>query len=298
MRAQLRGKMTITILDGGMGGELQARLPGAGRGLWSARALVDAPDIVVGLHKEYIDAGARVIITNTYSTIPSYLGKENLAGQYEAMTALGGQLARRAADESGQSVTVAGSLPPLSESYRADLVPAHEVAAPIYANLVQALSPHVDIFLCETMSTAAEAVNAATAGVASGKPVYISWTLNETPGAGLRSGESVTDAFNAVAHLPIDSFLFNCTYPEAIPAALQEMKSLTDKPLGCYPNRSNKVDKAWTLDNEIVTGRRTDLTRDYFVAMSKQCIDAGATIVGGCCGIGPDDIMALAEEVA
>ena len=62
----------ITILDGGRGGEIQKRLAGAAKGLWSATALVVSPELVVALHREYIEAGARMIITNTYSTVPSY----------------------------------------------------------------------------------------------------------------------------------------------------------------------------------------------------------------------------------
>ena len=62
----------LTVIDGGMGGELQLRSGKTG-GLWSAQALVDAPDLVREVHEDYVSAGAEVIITNTYSTIPSYL---------------------------------------------------------------------------------------------------------------------------------------------------------------------------------------------------------------------------------
>ena len=86
--------MTITILDGGMGDEIAARLEGAAKGLWSATALLENPDMVVGLHKEYIEAGARIIITNTYSTIPSYLAKAGLEDRYVELARLGGELAR------------------------------------------------------------------------------------------------------------------------------------------------------------------------------------------------------------
>lgn len=291
--------MGVTILDGGMGGEIAARVEGAGHGLWSAKALLEAPQVVVDIHKEYIAAGAQIIITNTYSTIPHYLSKEGLQGRYIELTRLGGELARQAVEESGCAVQVAGALPPLHESYRADLVPAAEEALPVYRNLVQALQPYVDLYICETMSTADEALNAASQAVAfgGGKPVYVAWTLHERPGRGLRSGESVAQAYNKVAHLSLAGFLFNCTSPEAIVAALPELRTLTDKPIGCYANRMNEVSPAWTLDNEINTGRRSDLSTDYFVDMSKRCVAAGASIVGGCCGIGPKDIAALSEAL-
>ena len=289
--------MTITVLDGGMGDEISTRLEGAATGLWSAKALVEVPELVVDLHKEFIEAGARIIITNTYSTIPHYLDKVGMADRYVELTRLGGELAQRAVAESGRAVQIAGSLPPLSESYRPDLVPGADEATPIYRNLVEALHEFVDMYFCETMSTAEEAVTASTQALnyGGGKPVHVSWALDETPGAGLRSGESVKTAFAALAQLDIAGYLFNCAFPEAIEAALHELRPLTDKPLGCYPNRTNRILSDWTLDNDVALGKRADFDEQYFVAMSQRCIDAGATIVGGCCSIGPTYIRALAD---
>lgn len=291
--------MSITILDGGMGGELKARVPGTQQGLWSARALLDAPEIVVEIHREFIEAGAQIITTNTYSTIPHYLSKEGLESRYEELTCLGGELARQAADQFGADVLVAGSLPPLNESYRADLVPPASTARPIYQKLVSALNPYVDLYICESMASANEALNAATEAVKhnAGKPVYVAWALNEEPGSGLRSGETLAEAFAAVAHLDLAGYLFNCTSPESILAALPELRALTHKTIGGYANRMNQVDPQWTLDNEIQTGARIDLDKDAFVQMCQRFADSGATLIGGCCGIGPADIAALSKRL-
>jgi len=292
--------MAITILDGGMGGEISARIDGAGHGLWSAKALIDAPQIVQEIHREYIEAGARIITTNTYATIPSYLGKEGMQDQYLEYTRLAGEIARRAVTESGRTdVRVAGSLPPLSESFRPDLAPPASEAQPIYQSLVNALNPFVDLFICETMSTAEEAFNAASQAILYGgsRPVFVSWTLSETPGTGLRSGESIATAYERLSSLDVTGYMLNCTSPEAIVAGLKELHALTDKTIGCYANRIHKVPAGWTLDNNIYAGRRTDVTTDYFVDMCIKCADAGATIIGGCCGIGPTDIKALSDQI-
>jgi len=224
----------ITVLDGGMGGEIQARIPEAAHGLWSATALVERPELVVELHREFIDAGANVITTNTYATVPSYLGKGGMAGRFEELTALAARLARKAADQAGEHIQVAGSLPPLDESYRSDLVPEDDEAAQIYRRMVRAMVGDVDLFLCETMSCAREARCAAAEALAhgAGKPVYVSWTLGEEPGTGLRSGETIAEAFAALGGLDVAAFLFNCTHPEAVEAGLVQLKALTDKPLG------------------------------------------------------------------
>jgi homocysteine S-methyltransferase len=289
----------ITILDGGMGGEIQRRQPKAAHGLWSATALLESPELVTQIHGEYIDAGANIITTNTYSTIPSYLAKASIAERSVELTALAAGLARQAADDSDRTIRVAGSLPPLSESYRADLIPNSAESSPIYRNMVEAMTGSVDLFLCETMSSAEEAHCAAAQALAygRGKPVYVSWSLNEQPGAGLRSLESVTDAHQRLTDLDIAGYLFNCTHPEAIHTALKELGSVTDSPMGGYPNRMNAVAEGWTLDNEVETGMRAELSIELYVDAMLGCIEAGASMVGGCCGIGPEYIQALSRHL-
>lgn len=289
----------VLLLDGGMGLELHTRGAHDNSGLWSAQALLDAPEMVVEVHTDFIAAGARLIITNSYSTIPSYLGKSDLADRYPELARLAGELARRAADNSGEQVTVAGSLPPLAESYRADLVPDAATAAPIYRNLVSALQDHVDVYFCETMASGQEAFNAASAAVnhGAGKPVYVSWTLDETPGQGLRSGETIAEALALLDGLPIAGFLFNCTHPEAVVDGVRALRQLTDKPVGGYANRLNRIQTNWTLDNEVTAGFRVNLDVASFVANALACVEQGASMIGGCCGIGPAYIDALREAL-
>jgi len=286
----------VTVLDGGMGEELVRRSKVGRTPLWSAQVLIEDPESVVETHKDYISAGAEMIITNSYSTVPSYLKNAGLESSYVELTARAGELARLAVAASGKHVLVAGSLPPLDESYRPDLVPPDEVARPIYANMARALEPNIDLFICETMSSAREGRNAAEEAQAAAAvrelPVYVSWTLNETPGEGLRSGESVSAAFEAVADLDLNGFLFNCTSPEAIEAGLIELAGLTDKTVGGYPNRY-VVPEGWTLGDDVVE-RTEELDTELFVQGALRAFAAGATIYGGCCTVRPHDIAALA----
>lgn len=287
----------VTIMDGGMGRELTRRGAATRTGLWSAQALIDAPEVVLEVHRDYIAAGARMITTNSYSCVPSYLSKADQADRYIELAGLAGRLARQASDDSEEKVRVAGGLPPLSESYRSDLVPDDNEARPIYAALAEALEPHVDLMLCETMSNIRESRNAAIEAKNTGLPVFVSWTLNEAPGEGLRSGETVADAFEALADLELDGFLFNCTHPNAVEAAIEVIVGLTDKPTGGYPNRFS-VPAGWTLDNEISVEEREDFSTTQFVDAALRCIDRGATLFGGCCEIGPADIAALSARIS
>ena len=149
-------------------------------------------------------------------------------------------------------------------------------AQPLYRQMVEALDPYVDLFICETMSSTREARNAASmARRHSTKPVYVSWTLAEAAGAGLRSGESVAAALDGVADLAPDALLFNCTSPQAIAGGLAQLAELTDQPLGAYPNRFS-VPEGWTLDGDKPT-ERYELSVEDFVNHALRWRELGAS---------------------
>ncbi|CAN5603047.1 hypothetical protein BH23CHL5_BH23CHL5_28550 [soil metagenome] len=169
----------VVLLDGGMGRELRFRGVEILDTIWSANALLTAPDVVRDIHRDYIAAGADIITTNTYSTIRADLAKEGIEDQFERLNLLACSLAIEARAESAKPVWIAGSLPPLHGSYRPDLVRPFEEIEPLYREQAAILAPHVDLFLCETMSSAVEALAAASAASRTGKPVWVSFTLHE-----------------------------------------------------------------------------------------------------------------------
>ena len=284
----------LTILDGGMGGELIRRGWPSG-GLWSAKALLEHPEVVRAVHQDYVSAGAQVIITNSYSTVPSYLAKEDMQSRYVELTEIAARLAREVADAAPAEVRVAGCLPPLSESYRPDLVPGDDESRPIYSEIIKALSADVDLYLCETMSSVREAVNAASSvrETDPDKPLWVALTLADEPGGGLRSGENMDQVVSALEPYDVDAFLFNCTDPTSISVALEELVPLTNKPTGAYPNRFH-VPPGWTLDNEIAV-EPTEMTVEDYLGFVDTWRRSGATIIGGCCGVGPEFIAALSS---
>ena len=291
----------ITILDGGMGAELIRRGAASRDELWSAKALLEAPEDVVQTHLDFIKAGAQIITTNSYSCVPSYLGKVGLESEYQRLTALSGKLAQDAVSRTSHHVLVAGSLPPLQESYRADLVPENHIAKNIYSNMADALEPYIDLFICETMSSGREARNAVLeakeAAAPRRLPVYVSWTLNEKAGKGLRSGETIEEAFEVISDLHVDGYLCNCSSPEAIEMGIEQLNRITSKPIGGYPNRFVSVPDGWTLDNDKEVGRRVELDPGAFAQIARRCVEKGATIFGGCCGVGPEHIAAISNEL-
>ncbi len=284
----------MIILDGSMGNELLKRTNKQSSGLWSAQFLIDSPNLVKEVHQAYVDVGAQVITTNTYSTIPSYLQKENKTNLMKDLIRKAGAIAREVADNNNQEILVAGSLPPLDESYRPDLVPNEKESIPIYEELIDELNSFVDIFLCETVSSIAETSNVLKAiknKAKQDKKIWLSWTLLEDKSARLRSKETIEDALQFAESFNPDAYLFNCTDPIAITEGIKKLSNLTDKPIGCYPNVFG-VPFDWTLDNDIQVEPR-NLSVKQFVKYKNLWEDLGASIIGGCCGLGPDYIKAI-----
>ena len=129
------------ILDGGMGRELRTRGVDILPTIWSANALITAPDTVRDLHVDYITAGADIITTNSYGVIRQDLAKEGIADRFDDLNRLAGQLAVDAREQADQDVLIAGSLPPLRGSYRADLVGPYDEIEPEYARQAELLAP-------------------------------------------------------------------------------------------------------------------------------------------------------------
>lgn len=289
------------VLDGGMGRELRFRGVEILDSIWSANGLITAPQIVRDVHDDYIAAGADIITTNTYGVIRAAMASLGIEHRFEELNIMACELAVAARDAVSRDVWIAGSLPPLNGSYRADLVQSRDVIEPLYAEQAALLAPYVDLFICETMASGAEALAAASAACATGKPVWVSYTLHEDQSGRLRSGESIAEAWALLAGLPVSGALANCCAPESIAAALQELRTSGAPFVGGYANTFLPVPETWTLDGEGATDGvlplRADLEPDAYLGHARAWWAAGATVVGGCCGTRPAHIAAIARDL-
>lgn len=285
------------LLDGGMGRELRMRGVPILDTIWSANALVVTPETVRDVHFDYIKAGAEIITTNSYGIIRSELAKERIEHRFEELNRMAGLLAIEARAKAGAKTLIAGSLPPLRGSYRPDLVGTFDEIAPLYEEQAKLLAPYVDLFLCETMSSAEEAVAAATAAAKTGKPVWVSWTLHEDNSGRLRSDESVDHAIKAIGHLPVSSYLVNCCSPESISAAMPAL-ARSGKPVGGYANTFLPVPEDWVMDRDGLLPLRDDMDPEHYGHHVDSWIGHGARIVGGCCGTRPAHIAHLKATTA
>ncbi len=287
----------ITLLDGGMGQELMARSGDDPTPLWATRVMIDHPGLVRDIHADYFAAGATVATTNTYAIHHDRLEKVGLDPMFHALhlRALAEAHEAQAAHGSGR---IAGSMGPLIASYRVDVTQRVAVAAPKYAEIATILGPHVDMILCETMASVEMAEGAAKGAQAAGKPVWLAITVDDHEGGKLRSGEPVADLARVLAAYPIAAVLANCSVPEAMGAALEALKTL-GLPFGAYANGFTHISGNFLKDAATVREltHRHDLSPEKYVDFAMGWVAQGATIVGGCCDVGPAHIRALAAAL-
>jgi len=288
---------TITLLDGGMGQELVARSGDDPTPLWATRVMIDHPGMVRDIHADYFAAGATVATANTYAIHHDRLQRVDLDHMFHALhlRALTEAHEARAAHGSGR---IAGALGPLVASYRPDLTQPVAEAAPKYAEIAAILGPHVDLILCETMASVEMAMGAAKGAQAAGRPVWLSITVDDHDGSKLRSGEPVTDLAQVIAAYPVAAVLANCSVPEAMGAAMAALKTL-GLPFGAYANGFTHISGNFLKDAPTVKEltHRHDLTPEKYVEFAMGWVAQGATIVGGCCEVGPAHIRALAAAL-
>jgi S-methylmethionine-dependent homocysteine/selenocysteine methylase len=294
----------ITVLDGGTGRELKRIGAPFRQPEWSALALIEAPRFVTRVHEAYIESGADVITTNSYAVVPFHLGEERFARDGSSLATLAGELARAAARAAPRIVRVAGSLPPVCGSYRADWFDPQR-ARSVLEILVASLRPHVDHWLAETLSALEEAVLVREVLGDDPRPLWLSFTLRDeqimSGDPRLRSGQLVRAAVATAAELGAAAVLFNCSQPEAMGDALDAARDELRKAgrnirIGVYANAFNPQ-TAQAQANSDISAIRADLTPAGYLCWVEDWCTRGASIVGGCCGIGPEHIRLIRNHV-
>ena len=286
----------ITILDGGMGQELVRRSGDRATPLWSTQVMIDQPELVRQIHDDFFAAGATIATTNTYAVLRDRLERVGLADKVGELTETALNAAWAARDAAGGG-RVAGSLGPLVASYRPDLCPPAAEAAEIYAEPVALLKDRVDLLILETMCSVDQAEGALRAAGKAGKPVWLALSVMDIDGTRLRSGERLVGLRDVVDRHAPEAVLINCARPEVIGDALDIIKEF-GLPFGAYANGFTTIADAFLLDAPTVDAleQRKDLTPSVYADFVDGWIAQGATIVGGCCEVGPAHIAEIARR--
>ena len=290
----------IVLLDGGIGQEIYKRAGSPeSQTLWSLQIMRDNPEIVVGVHIDFIDAGSKVLSPNNYAATPSRLERIGMRESFDEIHSLSIRLLNTAISESKYArsdLSIAGSLPPLIASYTAEDSRENKELFEEYILLIEQQIDNVDLFLVETMSSIKEIISVTDALDHFGLGKYVSLTLDDDHPNLLRSGETLNDAIKILEMKSADAILLNCSCPETISSALPKFKN-TDIPFGAYANGFSSV-KGLKFGKSVNTlEARNDLGPDEYSKFVMDWIGKGARIIGGCCEIGPKHISRVANQL-
>ena len=291
-----------------MGTELDARGVDTHNALWSALALTAVPEVVCAVHTDYLDAGARVITTNTYqATLPGLRQAGHDTVGARDVIAAGARLANDAARcfERGhpeEPVLVAGGLGPYG-AYLADgseYTGAYDVDVSEDSGFQEVHLPRievlvgegVDLFALETLPRLdeAQALLAMVKGLAPQAECWISFQVR-SDGTRLADGTPLAEAAAwAAQEGMVVAVGINCVAPDVVGRALPVLRAATDKPLVAYPNAGDLYDpatKTWQSTGEGVG----------IPELAPSWIAEGVRLVGGCCRTRPAQIRELARVV-
>jgi len=267
---------SVVVLDGPMGTELARRGVPTPAPEWSARALDVAPDAVEAIHRDYAARGATVHTANTFRAHRPALG-----ARWEDLARRAVRIARRSVPADQR---VAGSMAPLADCYRPDLSPG-SASRGEHRELARVLADErVDLLLCETFPDPVEAVVAVEEAVRTGVETWVA--LTSGPDASLMTPAQMRDAGRACVAAGARAVLVNCT---AASRTLPLVLRLADLgvPFGAYAN-AGRPEEAMGWGAEVRAGARS------YGAFARLWLEAGATLVGGCCGTGPEHVAELA----
>ena len=269
------------VLDGGLSNQLAAAGHDLSDALWTARLLRDDPGAIVDAHLAYLAAGASVLITAGYQAPADWLARSVELGR-EAVS-------RYRATGSDRPLWIAASVGPYGalladgSEYRGRYgLPVAELEAFHRPRLAALAAAEPDVFAVETVPDVDEATALVNVATELGVPIWLSYTI---AGGRTRAGQSLTEAFRLAAADAVVATGVNCCAPGEVAAAVATARTVTDKPIVVYPNSGQEWDAAsrnWTGRSSL----RRHLARDW--------VAAGAGLIGGCCGVGPDRIAELA----
>ncbi|MBI5471277.1 MAG: homocysteine S-methyltransferase family protein [Ignavibacteriae bacterium] len=290
--ADLLKRKRPAILSGAMGTEIERRGVSIALPLWSAASVRTAPDVVLQIHRDYIEAGADIIVTNTFRTNRRVFAEAHLSDESLAYTSKAVELAMKARSEfHGRSVLIAGCLAPVEDCYQPDIVPTAADLDSEHGEMAARLSTAgVDFFLVETMTTIREAYAACAAAMRTGKEAIVSFTCKHD--GTLYGGEQLTDGIRALAGLHPAIFSLNCISPRYLTPLLQALKSTLaelklETPFAVYGN----IGKPDVRDGVFVR----DVDEREYAQFAREWKELGAAVIGGCCGTTPAYIRELAR---
>lgn len=278
----------IIICDGAMGTYLNQK--GVSYEHCFDELNLSQPDLISGIHQEYINAGAEIIETNTFGANMVRLSSYGLETKVREINIKAAKIAREARDISGQDVLIAASIGPLGKHLQPYGKISPEIASDIFHEQVESLlEGGIDLFMVETMSNLDEMVIAIQAiKKISSLPIVAQMTY--TAEGKTLLGNSPEEVVAGLSPLGVDIIGANCSVgPQKMLEVIEKLSRLNVEYISAQPNAGLP---------RLYGGRFVYFSSpDYFAEYAGKFVAAGATIVGGCCGTTPDHIKAVSEAL-
>ena len=292
------------ILDGGMGQELLNRGLKPKGTLWSAHALIDkgCHQMVIDAHLDFINAGAEVIVTTTFTARRTRLIQNDCEEYFEKINIKAVELAQKARDISKKEVLIAGGLPNQKQTYSADLGEDLDLIKKNFYDQAKLLKHGIDFFYLDVMSSGLECEIALKVIESYNLPVLVGTHLKDS--GQLPSGEKVIDIVKKYKNNKWLGIIMACISPGAYELVINDLQKL-DIPYGFKLNAFKKIPEGYTVASKdqwgnagnpiTVLGKNSDLNESKFYEYAKKFMKNGATILGGCCEIKPSHIKEIAK---
>jgi len=289
-------KEGFKILDGGMGQELLARGVKPISNLWSATALMnkDYHQIIKDCHLDFINSGAEIILTNTFGCRRRRLEENQIENRFEELNTTAVNLAKQSVQESGKKVLIAGSLPPQNFTYLPELGDKKKMQQNFY-DQAKILNGGVDLFYLDVLSSFDEIEIAVQSIRDFNKPFVIG--IHFKKNGLLPSGEKLCDVIEKVKNFKPTAITGSCVAYEDVMSVKNDFLN-SGLPFGFKVNAFREIPVGWKPDSSnpnLALGKNEDITVLKFQEISKEFIDMGAKLIGGCCEIKPTHIKKITE---
>ena len=272
--------------------------------LWSAHALIDKDyhQMVIDTHLAFINAGAEVIVTATFTARRFRLIQNDCEQYFEKINTNAVELALKARDISKKEVLIAGGLPNQNQTYSADLGEDLDSIEKNFFDQAKFLNNGIDFFYLDVLSSGMECEIALKSIELFNLPVLVGIHLREN--GLLPSGEKINDIVEKYKNNKWLGVVVACVSPKAYEATVKNLQQL-DIPYGFKLNAFKEIPEGYTVASKdqwgnagnptTILGVNTDLNESKFYEYVKKFKENGATILGGCCEIGPSHIREIAK---
>lgn len=274
------------LIDGATGTELERRGVPVVTDAWSGGGALTHPDVLRQVHADYIAAGARIVISNTFATSRHALADAGMAEQFELLNRRGVQLACEARDAADASdVLVAGGV--THWSWTGNHPPLDELRDGVVAQTAIMADAGADLIMLEMMADLDRLRAVLDGAQHCGLPVWVGFSCAIDPQGEVRllDGPTLADGLQTAAHAGVPLVSIMHTEVDDVDGCLDVVDAEWSGPVGVYAHSGDFIDNQWVFDGVIGP--------DAYAAAAAGWVARGVQVIGGCCGVGPEHIRAL-----